>query len=89
MSFVTYPGVDRPHLNTRGWRYDMYAISEYLAIAGTVVVLGAGLFAAVALVVLTQAAVRGLAQRVRQAASQAAAAVAELKTNAVAESVRH
>jgi flagellar biosynthesis/type III secretory pathway M-ring protein FliF/YscJ len=67
----------------------MYVVSEYLAIAGVVIVFGAGVFAAVALVVLTRAAVRGLAQRARQAASQAAAAVAKLETNAVADSVRH
>ena len=66
----------------------MYAISEYLAIAGLVLVLGAGLFAAVALAVLTRAAVRALAPHVRHTASRAVAGLAELEAAAVPQSLR-
>ena len=66
----------------------MYMISESLAVIGVVMVFAAGLFVAAALVVLTQACVRAIVRRARQAASQAGTALAELETRAIVTSER-
>ena len=67
----------------------MYLIEESLAMVGLVMVLAAGLFVAAGLVVLTQDCARTLSQRARRAASQAAAALAELESHAIVLSERH
>ncbi|MGD1155782.1 MAG: hypothetical protein ABSA41_08130 [Terriglobia bacterium] len=67
----------------------MYLIEESLAMAGLVVALAAGLFVAATLVVLTQACTRTLSQWARRAALRGAAALAELETHAIVQSLRH
>jgi hypothetical protein len=66
----------------------MYLIEESLAVVGVVAILGAALFVAGALVVVVHACTRVLSQRARQAALQAAAALAELEAHVLAQTVR-
>jgi hypothetical protein len=67
----------------------MYMVEESLAMVGLVVALAAGLFVTATLVVLAQACTRTVSEWARRAASRAAAALGELETHAIIQSLRH
>jgi hypothetical protein len=66
----------------------MYTLLEYLAIAGLVLGLGAGLFIAVSLIVLVEAGVRAVATRTHRWARRKTAGLDEkLDTSPLAQAV--